>query len=72
MRSEYVWAIVGFLVVAALAVLLLSLAANGSLPAAFGLFDMTKMSVRVTVIVVLAVITVGLFLAYNSVRKRTK
>ncbi|MGH2703294.1 MAG: hypothetical protein ACRDJ2_16160 [Actinomycetota bacterium] len=72
MRSEYVWAIVGFLIVGALAIWSLSLAANGSLPTAFGLFDMNNLGVRIVVIVVLAIITVGLFLAYNSVRKRTK
>jgi uncharacterized membrane protein len=72
MRSEYIWAIVGFIIVGALAILLLSLAADGSLPNGFALFDMSNLGVRIVVIVVLVVITAGLFVAYNSVRRRTK
>jgi hypothetical protein len=71
-RSEYVWAIVGFVIVAALGILLLYLGGSGSLPTAFGLFDMNKLGVRITVIVILAAIALALFAAYNSVRKRTK
>lgn len=69
---EYLGAIVGFVIVAILGVYLLYLGSQGSLPTAFGLFDMTKMSVRVIVTVVLLVLTLGLFMAYNSVRKRSK
>jgi hypothetical protein len=69
---EYVGAIVGFVIVAILGVYLLYLGAQGSLPTAFGLFDMSKMSVRIIVTVVLLVVTLGLFMTYNSVRKRSK
>lgn len=72
MRSEYVWAAIGFIVAGVLGIWMLSLGAKGSLPTAFGLFDMSKMSVRIIVIVVLVAVTLGLFAAYNSVRKRTK
>jgi hypothetical protein len=72
MRTEYVWAIVSFVVVAALGIWLLYLGGQGSLPTAFGLFDMTKLGVRIAVIVVLAVIALALLAAYNSVRKRAK
>jgi hypothetical protein len=72
MRTDYVWAIVSFLVVGALGIWLLYLGAQGSLPTAFGLFDMSKLGVRIVVIAVLVVIALALFVAYNSVRKRAK
>jgi hypothetical protein len=72
MRTDHVFAIIGFLVVGALGILLLYLGASGSLPTAFGLFDMNKLGVRIVVIVVLAIIALALFAAYNSVRKRAR
>jgi formate hydrogenlyase subunit 3/multisubunit Na+/H+ antiporter MnhD subunit len=69
---EYLGAIIGFVIVAALAILLLYLAASGSLPSGFGLFNMENLGVRVIVIIILVIATLGLFAAYNSVRKREK
>lgn len=71
MKTEYVWAIISFIIVGTMAIGLLYLGAQGSLPA-LGLFDMSNMGVRVVVIAVLLVITLGLLAAYNNVRKRTK
>lgn len=70
MRSDYIWAIVGFVIVAVAGIALLYLGSQGSLPSGFGLFDMSNVGVRVIVIVVLGVLTAGLFVAYNSVRKK--
>jgi len=72
MQKEHVWAAVGFLVVGALGIWLLYLGREGSLPTAFGLFDMSKLGVRVVVTVVLAVIALGLLVVYRNVSRKQK
>lgn len=72
MRREYAWAAVGFIIVGALGIWLLYLGREGSLPTAFGLFDMENLSVRVVVTVVLAIIALGLLAAYRSVSRKQK
>lgn len=66
MNKDYVWAIVGGVVVAVIGVALLYLGASGAMPKAFGLFDMTNLGVRAAVTVILIVIALGLFFAYRS------
>lgn len=72
MRKEYAWAAVGFLIVGALGIWLLYLGREGSLPTAFGLFDMGNLGVRIVVTVILAVIALGLLAAYRSVSRKQK
>ena len=66
MAREYVWAAISFVVVAVVAVVLLALGANGALPKGFGLFDQSQWGVRAVTFVILALIGVGLYIAYRS------
>ena len=66
MNREYVWAIVGGVIVAVIGVGLLYLGASGAMPKAFGLFDMSNLGVRAVVTVILIAVAVGLFFAYRS------
>ena len=70
MSNEYIWAVVGGIVVAVIGVLFLYLATTGVMPVAFGLFDMNNLGVRATVFVILAVVAVALFFAYRSTSKK--
>jgi hypothetical protein len=72
MQKEHVWAAIGFVVVGALGVWLLYLGREGDLPTAFGWFDMSKLSVRIIVTVILAVIALGLLVAYRNVTRKQK
>jgi hypothetical protein len=66
MNKDYVWAIVGGVIVAVIGVGLLYLGSTGAMPTAFGLFDMNNLGVRAVVTIVLVVVAVGLFFAYRS------
>jgi hypothetical protein len=66
MNKEYVWAIVGGVIVAVIGIGLLYLGASGAMPTAFGLFDMSNLGVRAVVTVILIAAALGLFFAYRS------
>ncbi len=66
MNKDYVWAIVGGVIVAVIGLGLLYLGSTGAMPTAFGLFDMNNLGVRAVVTIVLVVVAVGLFFAYRS------
>ena len=70
MNKEYIWAVVGGVIVAVIGVMFLYLATTGEMPTAFGLFDMNNLGVRATVFVILAVVAVALFFAYRSTSKK--
>ena len=70
MSREYLWAVVGGVIVAAIGVLFLYLATTGVMPVAFGLFDMNNLGVRATVFVILAVAAIALFFAYRNTSKK--
>jgi hypothetical protein len=66
MNREYIWAIVGGVIVAVIGILFLYLGSTGAMPVAFGLFDMNNLGVRAVVTVILIAAAVGLFFAYRS------
>ncbi len=66
MNKDYVWAVVGGVIVAVIGLGLLYLGSTGAMPTAFGLFDMNNLGVRAVVTIVLVVVAVGLFFAYRS------
>lgn len=66
MSRDFMWAIVGGVIVAVIGVGLLYLGASGVMPKAFGLFDMSNLGVRAVVTVILIAVAVGLFFAYRS------
>ncbi|TMC98409.1 MAG: hypothetical protein E6I58_13965 [Chloroflexi bacterium] len=72
MNREYVWAIVGGVIVAVIGIGLLYLGASGAMPKAFGLFDMSNLGVRAVVTAILIVVAVGLFLAYRGTAGKPK
>ncbi len=72
MTKEYIWAIVGGVVVAVIGIGLLYLGASGAMPKAFGLFDMSNLGVRAVVTVILIVIALALFFAYRSTAGKPK
>jgi len=67
---EYVWAIVSFVLIAAVATGLLYLGASGALPKGFGLFDMSKLGTRLAVVVILLGVTAILFAWYQGAARR--
>jgi hypothetical protein len=72
MSKEITWAVVSFVVIGAIGCLLLYLGAQGALPMGFGLFDMSQLGVRATVLVVLLVIVGALFYVYRNTAPRTR
>ena len=72
MNREYLWAIVGGVIVAVIGIGLLYLGASGAMPKAFGLFDMSNLGVRAVVTAILIVVAVGLFLAYRGTAGKPK
>jgi uncharacterized membrane protein len=67
---EHVWAIVSFIVIAVIATVLLYMGASGALPKGFGLFDMSKLGTRLTVVVILLAVAAILYTWHQGATRR--
>lgn len=72
MAKEWTWAIISFVIIAAIGCLLLYLGASGALPMGFGLFDTSQIGVRIVVIAILLVAVGALYYWYRNTPARTQ